>query len=43
MDIQISQGVFYDENAIKEVNNLRIKVQTVLKEILIDYLKEKAQ
>lgn len=43
VDIQISQGVFYDENAIKEVNNLRIKVQTVLKEILIDYLKEKAQ
>lgn len=39
VDIQISQGIF-NQDTIKEVNNLKIKVQTILKEILNDYFLE---
>jgi len=42
VDIQISQGIF-DETTIEEVNGLRKKVQIILREILNDYLQEKAQ
>lgn len=42
VDIQISQGIF-NESTILEVNELSKKVQLILKEILNDYYKEKAQ
>lgn len=42
VDIQISQGIF-DENTINEVNELKKKVQLILKEILNDYYTEKAR
>ena len=42
VDIQISQGIF-NEESINEVNELKEKVQLVLREILNDYYKEKAQ
>lgn len=41
VDIQISQGIF-DEQAIEEVNNLKTKVQLILREILNDYLNEQS-
>lgn len=40
VDIQISQGIF-NEKTIEEVDRLRRKVQTILREILNDYLIEK--
>ncbi len=40
VDIQISQGIF-NEKIIEEVDGLRRKVQTILREILNDYLIEK--
>lgn len=40
VDIQISQGIF-NEKTIEEVDGLRRKVQTILREILNDYLIEK--
>lgn len=40
VDIQISQGIF-NEKTIEEVDVLRRKVQTILREILNDYLIEK--
>lgn len=42
VDIQISQGIF-DEKTINEVNELKKKVQLILKEILKDYYTEKAR
>lgn len=42
VDIQISQGIF-NVNTINEVNELKNKVQLVLREILNDYYTEKAQ
>ena len=42
VDIQISQSIF-NEQSIKEVDNLRKKVQTLLREILNDYSNEKIQ
>ena len=40
VDIQISQGIF-NEKTIEEVDRLRRKVQSILREILNDYLIEK--
>ena len=42
MDIQISQGIF-NANTINEVNELKNKVQLILREILNDYYIEKTQ
>ena len=42
VDIQISQGIF-NENTVNEVNELKKKVQLILREILNDYYTEKAQ
>ena len=42
VDIQISQGIF-NEQSIEEVDKLRRKIQTLLREILNDYSSEKAQ
>lgn len=42
VDIQISQGIF-NANTIKEVNDLKEKIQLLLREILNDYYKEQAE
>lgn len=42
VDIQISQGIF-NENTINEVNELKNKVQLILRETLNDYYIEKTQ
>ena len=41
VDIQISQSIF-NENTVNEVNELKKKVQLILREILNDYYIEKA-
>ena len=42
VDIQISNGIF-NETTIKEVNELKEKVQLIMREILNDYYSEKAE
>lgn len=42
VDIQISQGIF-NANTVKEVNDLKEKIQLLLREILNDYYKGQAE